>query len=568
MKLSSSPIILLLCLASSASAQGLFVDGFLNESVGGSTLALNPAGDLVVSNIGSSGLDGVRVDISGSSGMTTQVEIDLQAGDACLVSGQHTLSGGTSAISELSILRTANGGATLQPDFSALGLSTYGLRLIRDGQIVHDSPGEVGPIEIDQFLAPWHWLDLYLREAVELDSPEETLFWCLRFGPGVACMVADSGTLYEVDLIEVYTDPLPLEDVSRLEFTASGPSEFTVRSEEMRFFEHWMHGRNDTQLDTQGATLVLIGQGATELTWRGQPDYGSLQVQALVAADHPGSTLGMRATSASGTTDAIVGGGDDDHDLGWMFTPDFSQLSSATYTLELYDQGQLVYSESARSGAAASMPAFRGFTRKHIVHLDGTSQKEWSLAGEPGGSAGVHGGIIYAADRMIIRSEPEAAWDTTVDDWVFETTGLSSDPVVTDISGVEPNTCLGTSYCVGATNSSGNGASMCSSGSVSIASDDLVLECSGLPQSVMGIFYYGPNQIQVPFGDGFRCVGGSVKRLSPQHSGGTGTFTRAFSNPGTLSPGQTMNFQTWYRDPEGGPAGFNLSNGHTLVFQP
>ena len=48
------------------------------------------------------------------------------------------------------------------------------------------------------------------------------------------------------------------------------------------------------------------------------------------------------------------------------------------------------------------------------------------------------------------------------------------------------------------------------SGSASYFANDLVLECYGAVPNQFGIFYYGPNQIQVPFGDGFRCVGAGL----------------------------------------------------------
>ena len=53
----------------------------------------------------------------------------------------------------------------------------------------------------------------------------------------------------------------------------------------------------------------------------------------------------------------------------------------------------------------------------------------------------------------------------------------------------------------------GAGATIGYSGSASISASDLVLEVDGSVPNQFGVFYYGPDQDQVTFGDGLRCVG-------------------------------------------------------------
>ena len=88
------------------------------------------------------------------------------------------------------------------------------------------------------------------------------------------------------------------------------------------------------------------------------------------------------------------------------------------------------------------------------------------------------------------------------------------------------------------------------------------------------VFYFGPNQIQLPFGDGWRCVGGTVIRLGVVNSGAGGTFTRSldYTNlPGpsnaTIESGDAWNFQCWYRDPGYTPAPSNFTDAVSVVFQ-
>ena len=135
--------------------------------------------------------------------------------------------------------------------------------------------------------------------------------------------------------------------------------------------------------------------------------------------------------------------------------------------------------------------------------------------------------------------------------------------------------------CSTAPNSVGAGATIGFSGSTSVAQDDFTLSVSGALPGGTGLFYYGPQTIQAPFGDGFRCVGsGSVGtfRLRPPvtaNGSGDGSYSvdyaspPAGSGPGALVPGSTWTFQFWYRDPMGpGGSGFNLSDGLRASFCP
>jgi hypothetical protein len=130
-----------------------------------------------------------------------------------------------------------------------------------------------------------------------------------------------------------------------------------------------------------------------------------------------------------------------------------------------------------------------------------------------------------------------------------------------------------TSYCPGLPNSVGPGAVMTASGSPSLGTSNLLLNTVGLPTGQFGVYFYGPNQLSLPFGNGLRCVGGQIIRLAPINSGPSGTTSRPIGNAslpasGQLSVGMTRNFQFWHRDPAAGGAAFNLSNGVSVTFTP
>ena len=126
-------------------------------------------------------------------------------------------------------------------------------------------------------------------------------------------------------------------------------------------------------------------------------------------------------------------------------------------------------------------------------------------------------------------------------------------------------------YCDALPNSTGLPGEIGYSGTASIASNDLMLKGSVLPGTQFGVFYHGINQIQVPFGDGVRCVGGGIKRFPVVQTSSLGdvSYSVDYADPAhsdELVPGATRNFQFWFRDPIGGPNGFNLTNALQITF--
>jgi hypothetical protein len=132
--------------------------------------------------------------------------------------------------------------------------------------------------------------------------------------------------------------------------------------------------------------------------------------------------------------------------------------------------------------------------------------------------------------------------------------------------------CVAMPYCLGEPNSAGSGASMQGTGSTGIIANDFVLNVTGCPSSKPGLFFYGPNQVNLPFGDGVRCVGGSLTRRSVLMTDAGGSASQALDYttlpPGAqITAGSNWNFQFWYRDPTGpGGTAFNVSNGLEVLF--
>ena len=129
-------------------------------------------------------------------------------------------------------------------------------------------------------------------------------------------------------------------------------------------------------------------------------------------------------------------------------------------------------------------------------------------------------------------------------------------------------------YCTTSPNSEGAGALILAQGLPSVSENGLVLRSRFAAPGQFGIFYYGDGATAVAFGDGVRCVNGSVFRLpivTVQPDGSAVHFLDVEAPPepaGTIDPGSTWNFQFWYRDPAFGGAGFNLSDALEVSFCP
>lgn len=139
------------------------------------------------------------------------------------------------------------------------------------------------------------------------------------------------------------------------------------------------------------------------------------------------------------------------------------------------------------------------------------------------------------------------------------------------------NDPTGTGGCLNSTSGVlGPGAVLTVSGTETITPDTTMLTVTGTPPTTAVLFIQGSTQVSPLFGDGLRCVGGSVIRLGVEFaSGGTASY------PGSGDPvisvkgqipalGGTFHYQAWYRDAAAfcTAAPFNLSNGMTIAWLP
>lgn len=140
----------------------------------------------------------------------------------------------------------------------------------------------------------------------------------------------------------------------------------------------------------------------------------------------------------------------------------------------------------------------------------------------------------------------------------------------------------GVNFCGPAVpNSSGLPGTMTASGSLTVADNNLTISATDLPQNSFGFFLTSTTQntVSQPGGSqGVLCLGGSVGRfVGPgqiRNSGTSGEITLALDlsqqpTPTGLvqvQPGETWNFQAWFRDAVGGQVTSNFTDGLEVTF--
>lgn len=275
-----------------------------------------------------------------------------------------------------------------------------------------------------------------------------------------------------------------------------------------------------------------------------------IEVSKLVAGDpYPGAEFGYSVAADGG---AIV--------VGARFGGLPADESGAVYFFE----NHAGWSEVFKLQPAASAPLDEvGFS----VDLDG----ETIVSGAPQADVDqADEGAAFAFEGSTVDCNGNGRRDCE-----DVASGNSRD----DNANWKPDECesLGSEYCASTTNSSGVAGESYAIGSSTILEEDLTLVALGLPTNEYGYFLMSATQGFVPhFGgsDGNLCLGGHIYRFNspPQgkvlNSGNDGFFTYRpnltdLPQGVVFLPGETWNFQSWFRD----VFTSNTSTGISVGFQ-
>ena len=189
-----------------------------------------------------------------------------------------------------------------------------------------------------------------------------------------------------------------------------------------------------------------------------------------------------------------------------------------------------------------------------------------------------------ASNLYEILHDAQPGWTTGANNTTYTgagvpTTGVTAPASITGV--LDP--ALGTNYCGPAVpNSTGSSSSISATGSVVVATNNMGLTASNLPNNSFGFFLTSRTQglvLQPGGSQGRLCLGGSIGRyVGPgqiKNSGAMGSFSLALNLNQTPTPtglvaivtGETWNFQAWHRDSIGGVATSNFTDGLSATFQ-
>jgi hypothetical protein len=188
------------------------------------------------------------------------------------------------------------------------------------------------------------------------------------------------------------------------------------------------------------------------------------------------------------------------------------------------------------------------------------------------------GGVNRWGDYSLSSIDPVD--DTTL--WTIQEHTRASDQWGTWIGRAEYSGCDPlVNYCFTSPNSVGPGAVISGLGYPSLAVNDFRLLSTGCPPNQFLMYYYGAGPAPTVFGNGWRCAnagGVGVFRFSPflTNSSGNAVMNVDFTQPpagtgggsGQWFAGDIWYCQGWYRDPAGGGAQFNLTDGLRVTVCP
>lgn len=122
--------------------------GLSHRPLGQAELSVTGAGSLQVSNLESSGIDGVTIELGETAGVIPEIEFapeDVQPGAVLVAETFGTVDGVPGQRAGTMTVQEVDSRVILTPDFSALGSDTYTMVLMRDGVEVFSQSGMSGP---------------------------------------------------------------------------------------------------------------------------------------------------------------------------------------------------------------------------------------------------------------------------------------------------------------------------------------------------------------------------------------------------------------------------------------
>jgi hypothetical protein len=404
------------------SRAGVRFGGLPHAALGQAQLQKAPDGSLVVSNLGSSGEDGVAIHVGEAERFTTETVLDpaaTQVGGSLKIESLGTIDGQRGQpMGSLAFQKTSATGYTALVDYSDLGASTYTARFYDSrGVTVYEAHGlhsgavaNMGitisiPIKISCTFKPF-------RCTVTIDIPIIINFFTASFGQqstpvtfAVHSMVFEPETPTRI--------PTWVNDIHVM---GTGVPELHLTGEAVSAGGLDHHALNGASLTSAGGDLTVSGfspsgdagfaselglADTVDLTFNPIDPGGNAPVGASVTAQAFGSVRG-RPDQPLGQVQVTKMAD------GFQVTPDFTSIDSPTHHLQIYDHGSLVADLPGQSGPAGIASAWPrrfgklgGALECYVFHWP--QDITWRIGGPTRAS-----GPAYSGDEVRVLAEAGA----------------------------------------------------------------------------------------------------------------------------------------------------------------
>jgi hypothetical protein len=403
-------------------------NGLVHGSLGSATLTGPVAGatpTLTVSNLGSSGQDGVAIQLNQAQSFEAHWQ-DLDAQDALplkafwegrVIGTAGAVNNGLLAIAQLTKAGTSN--YLVSADFTPLNLTKFTAEVYQGSTLVGQWAGGNGPVAS---AARPNW-------DVEIGwDPERGFFvkitWHRGSGTTTTLRLAD-GTLYEGDSLVLWPEGAPRQGtLSELQMRASGIPKlvFTMEQHFVQFngLVHGSLGSATLTAPVAGATPTLTvsnlgssGQDGVAIAfppitrWDGQwldVDSGGLSaVGSRLQFTAYGATPGSASQPVATVRTTKTGTGN------FLIAADFSTIGSSNRTVEIYNGTNLVSKLAGQSGLVGTCSTWP--RDLHISCCPLRITVTWNGGGGSGGGTlfTLNGGGTSVGDSLVLTPEnPDA----------------------------------------------------------------------------------------------------------------------------------------------------------------
>ncbi|MCH8343366.1 MAG: hypothetical protein IH983_05205 [Planctomycetes bacterium] len=220
----------------------IFAFGLPHAPVGQAVLNLDKLGNLVVSNIGPSGADGVAVNFGPADGVELHLLGGPLAGSLLQLAANGKVNGlPNQDLGHIGMVTLPEGYISIDPDFSPIGVNAYTIEVYLAGELVHTQV-QTGPTAIVPQLP--HGLSVFLDQAqggAAGNDVAHDVIWDLHFPIATSIQIVAGPTVIGDLLRLIYPpDPVIVGSTDGLYITAadSGQLTLTISSERLIQFSN------------------------------------------------------------------------------------------------------------------------------------------------------------------------------------------------------------------------------------------------------------------------------------------------------------------------------------------